>query len=102
MIVENRSASMYEQMRDRSVTPHNVNYNTAMKLWSRRMRPGCVEGLYHEMKPRYDLGDENLKPRYETFITRLQAESAAGNPQMTVMAFREVVSTSEEGLNTCG
>ena len=98
VIVAKRSASIFEQMRDRGVPPNNVNYNTAMKLWSRRMRPDRVEGLFQEMKHGYDLGDENLKPHYEAFITRLQAWSAAGNPQMTAMALRELAAASEEGL----
>ena len=64
---------MFEQMRDRRVSSSNVYYNTAMKLLSRRTLPDRVAGLYQEMKFRYNLGDENLKPPFAAFITRLQA-----------------------------
>ena len=69
----NLSASIFEQMRDRRVPPYYVTYNLQHgneTLVHENAAEPRRKVSYQEMKRRYCLRDENLKPPYEAFITR--------------------------------
>ena len=70
-------------------------YNSLMSGWMRQKQPEKVEELFQEMKRGFEKGEGNLKPDPKTHVTRLQAWSKAGNPEMATEALNEWISIGE-------
>jgi hypothetical protein len=57
-----------------------------------------MEELFQEMKTSYDAGNVALKPNFSVYVTRLQAWSKAGNPEMASKVLQEMVLGHKTGL----
>ena len=70
-------------------------YNSLMSGWMRHRQPEKVEELFQEMKRGFEKGEVKLKPDPKNHVTRLQAWSKAGNPEMAAEALNEWISVGE-------
>ena len=70
-------------------------YNSLMSGWMRHKQPEKVEELFQEMKRGFEKGEVNLKPSPSSHVTRLQAWSKIGNPEMATEALNEWISVGE-------
>ena len=90
-----RAEELFRNVEEFDVKRDFLMYNTLMSGWMRQRRSDKVEELFQQMKKGYENGETRLKPNANVYVTRLQAWSKSGNPEMTIDALNEWIEVGE-------
>lgn len=99
MAAIHNAEALFQEMKQRGVTPSSVTYILLMTAWAKENRPERIETLLKELTQHYQTSkSDRTRPNDKAYTTCLQAWARAGDPERTITILNEWISACDSGL----